>query len=503
MEDTKPKSRATSIHLSFPQRIYNLLKFCEENHQEHIASWMNDGTAFRVHDIEEFESELLPKYFNTRKYASFTRALCAHGFDCVRTGSHSGIYSHPKFHSDDPNAVSLMKRVKKAKTPNNHLSNRRHGSLFRDGDQPILCPSLSSDNTRPRTFDENAPGFGQLYQSFRSQIADRATYVLIRLPPGSHFVSSDESDDDSSDDPSAPPAVPSSGFYHMTSDHNRTTLDQQNQQEQIDQNFGSIFEEDDDDDFEPVPLSAHASSQNTLDHSEDEALLNAMEPRSIEEMKEKPDDLNTFYNILPVFPKPRYQALYDYSSQFSLPALFYFTDISSFGMCWAIFLIVGHTIQSLYTDFGAKTGILVLSPEISMLKHIFMDIMWTHSLLSAMILVPDYFGSSSVIVAFIFASGQPLSLVICLKTHYRMKSQKVVPFVHGEWWMADIVRLILSGDLIALSCIALGHYFTIANLKVIGVFLMNLSPLFACESYRLLLSIPTRLEAQNGAKKHK
>ncbi|CAJ1959790.1 unnamed protein product [Cylindrotheca closterium] len=334
------------------------------------------------------------------------------------------------------------------------------------------------------TEDDNASGLAQLYQRTRSAIADRTTHALIRLPPGTHLVSSDESGDDSTTgEQSQSELAARFSSYHSTND----------------------LEGYEEDDFEPIPWSPHTSTQTSdvrADRSKDEASPSPMEPRSIQEMKRNPDDLNAFYNILPAFPKPRYQALYDYSSQFSLPALFYFTDISTFGMCWATFLIVGHTIQSLYTDFGPNTGILVLSPEISMLKHIFMDIMWTHSLLSAMMLVPDYFGSSSVMAAMIFASGQPLYLVICLKSHYHMKSQKVVPFVHGEWWIADVARLIFWGYLIAFLCICLGHYTDISNLKVTGVFFMNLTPLFACESYRLLLSLPARLEDQNGHKKH-
>lgn len=68
-----------------------MLQLCEESNREHVVSWMNDGTAFKVHDLEEFEKELLPNYFNTQQYASFTRALCSYGFDCVRTGRQTGI----------------------------------------------------------------------------------------------------------------------------------------------------------------------------------------------------------------------------------------------------------------------------------------------------------------------------------------------------------------------------------------------------------------------------
>ncbi|CAJ1959992.1 unnamed protein product [Cylindrotheca closterium] len=119
-------------------------------------------------------------------------------------------------------------------------------------------------------------------------------------------------------------------------------------------------------------------------------------------MEDEAEDLNAFYNVLPTFPEPRWQALYDYSSPVTLPRIFYYMDISSFGIMssWAIFLIVRHTMQSLFTAYKPNTGDLVLNPKISLGKHMFLDIMWVQSLISAMtLLVPEYFRSSSVMLA--------------------------------------------------------------------------------------------------------
>lgn len=75
----------------FPQRLFLLLKLVEDKGLDHIVSWVNDGSAFKVHDLKKFQDELLPKYFSTKKYASFTRQLCAYGFACLRTGRQTGI----------------------------------------------------------------------------------------------------------------------------------------------------------------------------------------------------------------------------------------------------------------------------------------------------------------------------------------------------------------------------------------------------------------------------
>jgi len=514
---------------------------------------MNNGTAFTIHDVQQFERELLPKYFNTQKYASFTRALCSYGFDCVRTGRKPGIYSHPKFNRNDPEALSKIRRVKKTNNAKAALNNRAsiplknniHSSL-RDGELSIMFPYLSGDRSQINE-DGNASAVGQLYESLRSQIADRTRNALVRLPPGAQFVSPAESDNDSSSDQQSPSdPIPQSASAAAHSSPSRIAANFNNTSKQIDLNYSSILDDNvapialslregrvseqehklhskpppahlsseqqqghlqDQDDFDPIPFAPHTSLQNQVaadPHSaaedDDEALFQrSMEPRSIQEMKKNPDDLNVFYNMLPIFPKPRYQALYDYSSPVALPFAFYYMDISTFGMYWSMFLIFGHTIQSLFTAYGPNTRDLVLSPKISLGKHLFMDILWVHSLFSAMILVPEYFGSSSVMLAIGFLSTNPPSLGMSLKSHYHhFHSQEGKQFIYGEWWIADLIKCVLLGYMVSVLIIYLGHYYSMALLKQIGVFLMNLTPLFTCESYRLLLSIPAiLLEDQN------
>lgn len=77
--------------LSFPWRLFLLLKYAEEEQLEQIITWTRGGKAFQVHNHEEFERTLLPKYFKMSKYASFTRQLCAYGFSCIRRGRQKGL----------------------------------------------------------------------------------------------------------------------------------------------------------------------------------------------------------------------------------------------------------------------------------------------------------------------------------------------------------------------------------------------------------------------------
>ena len=77
--------------LSFPEKVYHVLMLCEENCRTDIISWVNNDTAFKVIKLKEFERDFLPNCFNTKKYASFTRKLCAYGFTGIRTGRQPGI----------------------------------------------------------------------------------------------------------------------------------------------------------------------------------------------------------------------------------------------------------------------------------------------------------------------------------------------------------------------------------------------------------------------------
>ena len=108
---------------SFPQRVYNVLNLCEEQGRQDIMSWEENGTAFKVNDLDAFERELLPKYFNTKKYYSFTRALHAYGFTSVRTGRQTGICMYPLFGSTKVSSV-VFSNLNKIVNLNHRLTSK-------------------------------------------------------------------------------------------------------------------------------------------------------------------------------------------------------------------------------------------------------------------------------------------------------------------------------------------------------------------------------------------
>ncbi|CAJ1960003.1 unnamed protein product [Cylindrotheca closterium] len=143
----------------FPGHLFHLLKLVEENGWDHIISWVNDGKAFRVYEIEEFEKRLLPTYFNSKKYASFTRQLHAYGFNCVRTGRQTGIYSHPSFHRNDPqSSCSLEREVGRLKSSAKISKEKqvRGGAAKTIVDMPLLVENNSSSESDSQEGDSSS-----------------------------------------------------------------------------------------------------------------------------------------------------------------------------------------------------------------------------------------------------------------------------------------------------------------------------------------------------------
>lgn len=83
--------------LPFVWKLYEMLEDVEANGREDIVSWIDQGSGFKVHNMEKFVDEVIPKYFRQSKYKSFQRQLYFYDFHRVSNGPHAGAYKHPKF----------------------------------------------------------------------------------------------------------------------------------------------------------------------------------------------------------------------------------------------------------------------------------------------------------------------------------------------------------------------------------------------------------------------
>jgi hypothetical protein len=95
----------------FPAKLHRMLEDAEKDGLERIVSWVQCGTAFQVHDTDEFVIRIMPLYFDQTKYESFRRQLNLYEFRRCAT---RGVYFHQMFVQSDP---SLCQNINRPKSP--------------------------------------------------------------------------------------------------------------------------------------------------------------------------------------------------------------------------------------------------------------------------------------------------------------------------------------------------------------------------------------------------
>lgn len=106
------KRRRTLLN-KFLTKTFHMLDQCPDN----IACWSLGGDSFTIKDIEAFENEVLPLYFNSTKFPSFLRQLNFYGFD--RASSDPDLqartkavrFSHPYFRRGNPELLNKIVRT--------------------------------------------------------------------------------------------------------------------------------------------------------------------------------------------------------------------------------------------------------------------------------------------------------------------------------------------------------------------------------------------------------
>lgn len=103
----------------FPWKVQDMLRSSVGEGKECIVSWLPHGTAFKVHNVPVFVSEILPLFFKQTKYKSFQRQLNLWGFKRIESGPEKGAYFHKHFLRDKPNLCSNLtrQRAKRATAP--------------------------------------------------------------------------------------------------------------------------------------------------------------------------------------------------------------------------------------------------------------------------------------------------------------------------------------------------------------------------------------------------
>jgi len=177
-----------STNERFPRTLWKVL--ADENNAKVIA-WLPNGRGFSVHNRKKLINEVLPRYFKTKKYASFTRRLNRWGFGCFTKGQGTYVFHHPMFLRDSPELSLYMACNKK-------INNRRrsnHVESFINRSKHSISPSLVSQAecycTKNDVYDKmkglNRLRSLHLIQSLRSGIPRKSPLTLI----GAYVASND------------------------------------------------------------------------------------------------------------------------------------------------------------------------------------------------------------------------------------------------------------------------------------------------------------------------
>ena len=118
-----------SSKLPFAWKLYEMLETVHKNKVDtDIVSWVDNGEAFKVHDLKRFVEKIVPIYFKQSKYKSFQRQLYFYGFtretsSAGKNGHTPGSYRHPKFVRGKKTLCLSMapKKTKKKRSKNSQL----------------------------------------------------------------------------------------------------------------------------------------------------------------------------------------------------------------------------------------------------------------------------------------------------------------------------------------------------------------------------------------------
>jgi len=95
----------------FPEKLHRMLLEIEKDGNAHAISFFAHGRAFGIHDTDQFEEKIMPKYYKQSRLSSFQRQLNLYGFTRIVSGPDSGGYYHELFLKGRPALCTHMRRV--------------------------------------------------------------------------------------------------------------------------------------------------------------------------------------------------------------------------------------------------------------------------------------------------------------------------------------------------------------------------------------------------------
>jgi hypothetical protein len=138
----KPPGQRAGAGQMFPTKLHLMLSSAESQKFDHIVSWQPHGRCFKVHQPLRFVDEVMPKWFQHTKFASFRRQLNLYGFSRLTTGADYSGYD-PILWNPSQNHVTrqlicsmfvlFLKVLSRELLARTTWSLRKHGSNSRQG----------------------------------------------------------------------------------------------------------------------------------------------------------------------------------------------------------------------------------------------------------------------------------------------------------------------------------------------------------------------------------
>jgi len=126
--------------LPFPDKLYQLIDEAQAEGKSDIISFFSHGRAFVIHDPTRFSEEIMPRFFNQTKLASFQRQLNLYGFRRISRGPDSGGYYHVMFIRGRPDLCQYIRRTK---------VRGQHGGRLNNEDPNFYSMGLIDDSYFP------------------------------------------------------------------------------------------------------------------------------------------------------------------------------------------------------------------------------------------------------------------------------------------------------------------------------------------------------------------
>ncbi len=106
-------NRSGSSHNSkFLIQLYEIL---EDENNENIIHWGEDGKYFVIENMYDFIEKILPKYYNHNNFASFVRQLNKYNFHKIKTSINENAFQNNQFIKGKKDLISNILRKKKRK----------------------------------------------------------------------------------------------------------------------------------------------------------------------------------------------------------------------------------------------------------------------------------------------------------------------------------------------------------------------------------------------------